>query len=405
MLKKNGKIWTFNDKWMDLRRLRHVYLNVEGSGTLSANPMSGYKGTQVTLNPQPAVGSSFDHYDTYGAIVANNKFTFGNQDAYITAHFKANVYNVTVNVSGNGTASANPTSGIMGTEITLSNTPQAHNYFDHYTVNGQTITGSTFTLGAADAVVTAYFQQTVYSVNVTNPTGGHITASANSGHYGDTITLTSTADTGYELDHYVVNGNTIQGNTFTITGNMTVTAVMNAVPVKRISKYLKITSHTYVEPFSGRLAATNWGVSGNVNLYIWDTSSSSWKSYNHYDRPGEPDWRRNIFLTDDCGNDYDRNPEYFYRNSQGYYNYYDLWLYPKDNKRMSFYIKLEYTSDTDLGLDFYNFKGGSFKNYNANADCVQIASGDNMWSKSPTDSSLTYSNWGGGTIPMGIFNA
>jgi hypothetical protein len=340
MLKKNGKIWTFNDKWIDLRRLRNVYLNVEGSGTLSANPMSGYKGDEVTLYPTASSGHSFDYYDSYGAIIENNKFRFGNQDAYITAHFKANVYNVTVNVSGNGTASANPNSGTMGTEITLSNTPQAHNYFDHYTVNGQTITGSTFTLGAEDAVVTAYFQQTAYNISVTNPTGGTITPSSSTAHYGDTITLSVTTSADYQLDHYVVNGNTIQGNSFTVTGDMTVTAVLKAAVRTYQSKFYEISSTTTYWGQYDLFAANNTNGNQFVNMYVWD--GSAWQSWSSY---------RFQYL--DCNN-VSASPLVLTNNGSSH-NTATLTAKNNNNQRNTFYIKFEWAADHDIGLTFNNF--------------------------------------------------
>lgn len=68
-------------------------------------------------------------------------------------------YEVTVSSAGNGTAAANTTRGHSGDTINLSNTPNYHYAFDHYTINGNATTNSSFQL-YSDTNVVAYFTRT-----------------------------------------------------------------------------------------------------------------------------------------------------------------------------------------------------------------------------------------------------
>lgn len=63
-----------------------------------------------------------------------------------------------------------------------------------------------------------------YTVTVSTVQHGTVTAVPMSGLYGTSVTLSSVADSGYALDYYTVNGTPIVGNTFTLTGDVTVGA-------------------------------------------------------------------------------------------------------------------------------------------------------------------------------------
>lgn len=76
--------------------------------------------------------------------------------------------------------------------------------------------------------ITYSYDDTQYTVSVSNPTGATITASKTGSVYsGTTITLSSTLDNGYTLAAYTVNGTTITGNTFTVSANSVVSANLN----------------------------------------------------------------------------------------------------------------------------------------------------------------------------------
>ena len=85
-----------------------------------------------------------------GILVGNGNRVLGSYDVQ---------YDVTVSSAGNGTASADKNRGHYGDIVNLSNTPESHYAFDHYTVNGVSTTNQSFAL-QSDANVVAYFTRT-----------------------------------------------------------------------------------------------------------------------------------------------------------------------------------------------------------------------------------------------------
>ena len=57
-----------------------------------------------------------------------------------------NIFTVTTSTDGHGTMTASPMSGFSGTNVTLSNTPNANYGFSGYSITGATLTGNQFTL-------------------------------------------------------------------------------------------------------------------------------------------------------------------------------------------------------------------------------------------------------------------
>lgn len=145
------------------------------------------------------------------------------------------VYDVTVisNDGAMGTASAKPASAEEGTTVTLSYIANDGYWFVEWISDDVEITGDSFVMPAKDVTVTAVFEAippTEYTITVNQATGGTATASAATAIEGVVITLTATPDDGYVLDHWVINGDDVYRNTFTMpAGNVTVTPVFRAL--------------------------------------------------------------------------------------------------------------------------------------------------------------------------------
>ena len=80
--------------------------------------------------------------------------------------WQRNIYQVTTSTNGHGTMTASPMSGFSGTNVTLSNTPNANYNFAGYSVTGATLTGNQFTLNN-DVTARANFNsyELIYSSN------------------------------------------------------------------------------------------------------------------------------------------------------------------------------------------------------------------------------------------------
>ena len=119
-------------------------------------------------------------------------------------------HTVTVKTDGNGTATASSAEAVVGTEITLTATPNAGYHFKEWQVvkGGVTIQGNKFNMPAEAVEIMAIFEQdaptivvvTTYPITVVNSKNGDVTASHKSAARGTTVTLTVTPDKGYVLE-------------------------------------------------------------------------------------------------------------------------------------------------------------------------------------------------------------
>lgn len=84
----NGKSLLENSKEMLWQRnIYQVTTSTDGHGTMTASPMSGFSGTNVTLSNTPDSGYVFSSYDLTGATLTGNQFILNN-DVTANANFE-----------------------------------------------------------------------------------------------------------------------------------------------------------------------------------------------------------------------------------------------------------------------------------------------------------------------------
>ena len=164
----------------------------------------------------------------------------------------------TVTVTG-GTAS--PESGKTGTSVTLTvgNAPEGQMFKEWNVVSGGvTISGNTFTIGTADVVIAAVWEDippSTYSVTVNG--GG--TASPIFGTAGTQVTLTpGNAPEGQRFKEWnvVSGGVTVTGNTFTLCeANVVIEAVWEDIPTYAVTVTNGTGSGNYAEDETVSIAA------------------------------------------------------------------------------------------------------------------------------------------------------
>jgi hypothetical protein len=146
------------------------------NGTIRANPESGVEGTEITLTVTPAANyrlkSGSLKYGTAAIDETTKKFNLPAGDVTVTAEFEQippTTYTVTIEPLENGTITANPESGVEGTEITLTVTPAANYRLKSGSLKYGTtaIDESTkkFNLPAGNVTVTAEFEEEVVVTN------------------------------------------------------------------------------------------------------------------------------------------------------------------------------------------------------------------------------------------------
>ena len=186
------------------------------------------EGTSVTLTATNNPGYRFVGWvDQSGqSVSSDNPFTFvATSDSTLTAKFEQ-VYTVTVNVSGNGTAIADKNTAAAGETVTLTATPDSGYHFDGWNIVSGTVTiqNNQFTMPAGNVEIQAIFDRNssggssdpTYSITLpSRVTGGELKLSRRYAEKGETVTLTAIPDEGYELDTLTITDS--KGNEIDLT--------------------------------------------------------------------------------------------------------------------------------------------------------------------------------------------
>ena len=217
------------------------------NGSVAASATSATAGTIVRLTATPVEGYTLDYFTLDGERINGDTFSMPARNVDVSAVFTANAYSITVVQPANGTVSASATSATAGTTVKLTATPAEGYTLDYFTLDGARINGDTFIMPARNVEVSAVFTANAYSITVVQPAGGSVAASATSAAAGTTIELTATPAEGYTLDYFTLDGERINGDTFSMPArNVEVSAVFTA------NAY----SITVVQPANGTVSAS-----------------------------------------------------------------------------------------------------------------------------------------------------
>jgi len=195
-----------------------------------------YIGNTATFNPSDSLLPNA----TYIATI-----TTGARDLTGTSLEENYVWSFTTVVPYTVSLSSNPLDG--GTTngsgtfnscdlITVTATPNAGFTFTNWTENGNPVSTNAvyeFTLDG-NKILTANFAPIQYTVSLSsNPALGGTTNGSGSYNFGASVTVTATANLGYEFVNWTENGNEVSTNSnyqFTLEGNTTLVANFNVLP-------------------------------------------------------------------------------------------------------------------------------------------------------------------------------
>ena len=210
--------------------------------TVSANPTNGgivtgggtyQQGQSCTVTATANTGYNFTNWTENGNVVstqANYTFTV-NSNRTLVANFTPQQYTITAtadpvnggNVTGGGTFN-------YGNSCTLSATPAPGYTFVNWTKNGtQVSTNATYTFTVTEsAAYVAHFQLQTFTINVmADPAEGGTVAGGGTFNYGETCTVTATANEGYTFVNWTTGMFSVSNEityTFTVTSNVNLTA-------------------------------------------------------------------------------------------------------------------------------------------------------------------------------------
>ena len=204
-----------------------------------------------------------------------------NGDTEIKALWKDSVippttYTVTISNDGNGSGTASPSAAVVGTEITLTATPNTGYRFKEWEVisGGVTITNNKFTMPDSNVEVRALFEKdappapTEYTVTVTSGGNGTASVSHAKAVVGTEITLTATPDTGYRFKEWEVisGGVVIISNKFTMPdGNVEIRAIFAMISQQTAPDPVNENTGIPSQPENGDTASASHTDSGTNN--------------------------------------------------------------------------------------------------------------------------------------------
>lgn len=209
---------------------------------VSANPSNGgsvsgggtyNQGQSCTVSATANSGYTFVNWTENGTQVSTNpNYTFTvTSSRNLVAHFTTQGYVIT--------AIADPTNGGLvtgsggynyGETCTLTATPNTGYTFQRWTKNGtQVSTNPTYSFTVTESVTyTAHFNAQNYTVTVAaNPNNAGSVSGGGSYTYGQTCTVTASANNGYAFTNWTENGSQVSTNasySFTVTGNRNLVA-------------------------------------------------------------------------------------------------------------------------------------------------------------------------------------
>jgi hypothetical protein len=237
-----------------------VTVNAASNGSVAADPASAEAGTNITLTISADEGHQLKTLtvkDGSGADITvsgtgtSRTFVMPASNVTVSAEFEElppGSYSVTVNEASNGSVAADPASAEAGVSVTLTISADAGYQLKTLTVKDAsnaditvsgTETSRTFTMPPSNVTVSAEFEAIVYSITVNEASHGSVTADPANAATGTSITLTISADTGYQLKTLTVKdasgadvsvSGTETSRTFTMpASNVTVSAEFEAV--------------------------------------------------------------------------------------------------------------------------------------------------------------------------------
>lgn len=141
-----------------------VTVLTDGKGSASASPATAEAGTTVILTADPDNGWRFSRWEVVegDVTISGNSFTMPAENVTVRAVFSPIVnlpdtYDIDLIVGEGGKARLSLTNASEGSTITVTATPDAGYELDYITVDGERISGTTFTMPNHDVTVRVYF--------------------------------------------------------------------------------------------------------------------------------------------------------------------------------------------------------------------------------------------------------
>ncbi len=154
--------------------------------------------------------------------------TSNNVLSHVTMHYGAGrleeKFNIQISDCENGILNVNKTTAVAGDIITVTATPDDGYILKAVYVDGKELTENTFTVTSNHTVSAVFEKIPTYTITVKQAEDGTVSVSRTEAYLDDVITITATPQTGYILKNICLDGEILDADKFTVTGEHTVTA-------------------------------------------------------------------------------------------------------------------------------------------------------------------------------------
>lgn len=196
---------------------------------------AGYyaSGLTCTLVATPHETYDFVNWTKDGVVVSDSPaYSFVvTENAEYQAHFELRMHTVTTSTDPAGAGNVSPGGTyVHGTTCTLESSSNPGYAFQYWSINGAQVSSQhsySFTV-TEDAVCVAHYSQLPsYTITVSaSPSDGGVVTGGGTYYINQTCSLSATANTGYQFDHWTKNGSvTSNGPSFSFTVNQNATYV------------------------------------------------------------------------------------------------------------------------------------------------------------------------------------
>ena len=222
------------------------------SSLQTSSSFSGASSQEISFS-----SSSSKEFSSSSQIISSSSVSSSSQNSSSSSSQEIikTYYDITILETKNGVVETSKTSACKGEEITITANPSVGYKVDTIKVNDQTISGNVFVMEEKAVTIKVTFVKELYKITKSTTTGGSITISTTTAYYGDTVTLTNSANAGYAFSSYKVDGKTQTASSFTMPAkNITVGATF-------VKKIQSLKAFTFTDN-----ANSNTSKTGNVTI-------------------------------------------------------------------------------------------------------------------------------------------
>lgn len=213
-------------------------------------------------------GYSFTDWTKVGdSIVSGNSFTMGTEETSLTANYINATFTLQVNPNGgtwDGYTTTQSYSKIYGSTTTINNPTRANYTFNGWSVSGTNsiVSGTTFTMGSANASLTASWTINSYTLTINANGGSWSGTTPQTIASGSTVTIANPTRSSYSFAGWSVSGanSSISGTAFTM-GSANTTLTANWVVTVTTFAYTGAAT-TYTAGASGTYKVELYGAQG-----------------------------------------------------------------------------------------------------------------------------------------------